>query len=452
MDTYEVVQMIASGNVYKTRAYDLLVDNSTDATRSIFKLMLDPSIVYNISAIPALEDTGFYLEERPGVRCFIATDVELVHWVKLLLKWGRRGSALSELVQRIYNSCDRHQREVFTWIIDRQNPANIGVKLVNKIWPMLIYEQLYMGAVPGSDDALNKLPWEGGIMVQVKENGMTIIAEVTPDGTTLRTRNGTDLTPYFPLTRHDASVCAALLNISPTIMLHFEAFVKHEDDLLPREKGNALITSQVTNEITYGGIDGSIYLVLLDYTTFDSTTLGTRYANMQVLPDGHPNFRRVRGSYVTSKELAKHLAKALIRAGQEGVICKHPGKPWTNGKPVWNVKIKHEFEVELRVKKIKPHTKNHTLIGALLCESSDGLLQVSVGSGLSDEQRASDFDEWIGKVVTVRACQITTSASKKLSKSLENPRLVETRFIDKDTADTLPEIEAQYKASKGVQS
>lgn len=451
MDTYELVTLTEGMTPNKTLAV-LQQYKSCTAMRSLFKLMLDKSLTYNISAIPVLEDTGLYLEESQGVRCLITTDAELVHWVEPMLKWGRRGSALSEWVQRIYNSCHPHQRAVFKWIIDRKNPAQISTKMVNKVWPMLIYEQLYMGAVPGSDEALNKLPWKDGVMVQVKENGMTIIAEVTPQGTVLRTRNGTDLTPYFPLTRHDARVCATLLLMSdsPTIMLHFEAFVKHEDGLLPREKGNALITAQVTNGITYGGIDGSIYLVLLDYSTFDLTSLATRYSYMKDIPY-RPNFRIVKGFYCTDRKIAEDFAKNLIREGGEGVICKHPRKPWTNGKPQWNVKIKHEFEVELRVKKIKPHTKNRTLIGSLVCASEDGLLEVSVGSGLTDKQRSEPWDWWLNSIVTVRSEYITSSKGKK-KPSLSNPRVVEPRTLDKTQADTLDEIQKQYIESKGVQS
>lgn len=59
--------------------------------------------------------------------------------------------------------------------------------------------------------------------------------------------------------------------------------------------------------------------------------------------------------------------------------------------PDW-FKVKPVYDATLKCVAIKPHSKNPDLVGALILETSDGILRVSIGSGLTKEQRESkDF-------------------------------------------------------------
>lgn len=445
MDMYDLVR---NAELLKTKDTEALLRSVQGDTsiKGLFKLMLDSSITYNITAIPDAHNHNYCIGGST-----IYTDAALHSYITILQALNLRGDKLKEGVQKIYDMSDQHRRGVLKWILDKGNPARISAKMCNKVWPGLMYEQLYMGAVPNTDGALEALPWESGVMVQVKENGMTLIGFCDGGNTTLHTRNGTDLTEYFPSTSSLVQAVYSSLGIKTGVLMHFEAFLVKgvEDGLFSREEGNAKITAQVTNGTVGGYIDKNIVLVLLDYYAWDDYTTSERYERMCKVQKSSWA-RIVESRIMFSPEDAKAWARDLILKGGEGVICKHSGKPWTNGKPLFNVKIKHEFECDLVVVGIKPHSKNPYLVGSLVCESRDKKLAVSVGSGLTDALRDTLFESWIGRIVTVKAEYITESKGKKVP-SLNNPRFIEQRF-DLDEANSLEEIQAQYTASKGVVS
>ena len=103
-------------------------------------------------------------------------------------------------------------------------------------------------------------------------------------------------------------------------------------------------------------------------------------------------------------------------------------------------KVKAYEEADLIVVAYEEGTgKNVGKLGALVCETSDGLLNVNVGTGLSDEERDWYYDDSIiGQVVTVGYNEIITSKSKEKA-SLFLPRFIAVR-VDKVVANTLKEL------------
>ena len=74
--------------------------------------------------------------------------------------------------------------------------------------------------------------------------------------------------------------------------------------------------------------------------------------------------------------------------------------------------------------------KYEGMIGALLCESEDGVIKVSVGSGLKDDDRLTDV--YTGKIISVKYNErITNKAGEQ---SLFLPIFHQLRE-DKDVAD-----------------
>ena len=68
-------------------------------------------------------------------------------------------------------------------------------------------------------------------------------------------------------------------------------------------------------------------------------------------------------------------------------------------------------------------------------------------SGFTDKQReeiAKDIDNYMGKIITVKANDIISNYLND-KKALYLPRFVEFR-LDKDSADSLPEIEPILKS------
>ena len=98
--------------------------------------------------------------------------------------------------------------------------------------------------------------------------------------------------------------------------------------------------------------------------------------------------------------------------------------------------MKAELEADLLVEGVTNGTgKNDGLIGALECTSKDGTLKVRVGSGLTDEDRKRDPDEFIGKIVSVKYNEKIQDKNSSDSR-LFLPIFQELR-LDKSEADNL---------------
>ncbi len=144
-------------------------------------------------------------------------------------------------------------------------------------------------------------------------------------------------------------------------------------------------------------------------------------------------------SEVVSLELAEEIAERYISLGYEGAIIKSKDLLFENKTSKSQIKVKSELDCDLLcVGVTEGNGKYKGLIGALLCISACGNIRVSVGSGLTDEMRAADFKEFLGKIITVKYNEkITKKGSDEFSLFL--PRFLEIR-IDKDIADNLDRI------------
>jgi DNA ligase-1 len=113
--------------------------------------------------------------------------------------------------------------------------------------------------------------------------------------------------------------------------------------------------------------------------------------------------------------------------------------------------LKVEAEVDLIVRGFNPgNGKNEKWFGSIICESSDGKIQVNV-SGFTDKDRErinKEKAQWIdSKIITVKANSIMKNDSG--ASRLFLPRFAEER-LDKDTADSYEKIVQIFAEAMGV--
>jgi hypothetical protein len=149
-------------------------------------------------------------------------------------------------------------------------------------------------------------------------------------------------------------------------------------------------------------------------------------------------------SLVETKEVggleeAWTIFEQYLTQGQEGIILKTFNGKWENKRSKSQIKFKAELDCDLVVTDYVYGTgKYEGVLGALICQTSDGLLSVGIGSGFTDEQRKLLTPKnTIGKVVAVRYNSLIKN--KNGERSLFLPRILEIRE-DKDKADSLKEI------------
>jgi hypothetical protein len=87
---------------------------------------------------------------------------------------------------------------------------------------------------------------------------------------------------------------------------------------------------------------------------------------------------------------------------------------------------------------VQPHSKNPDWIGSLECETSCGMLRVSVGSGLTEEDRKKKPEEYIDKLIAVHYNMLINSKnSDKHSMFLPRYEHIRTDVKQADTLDHL---------------
>lgn len=95
-------------------------------------------------------------------------------------------------------------------------------------------------------------------------------------------------------------------------------------------------------------------------------------------------------------------------------------------------------EATLRCVGVTPHNKKEGQIGSLELASECGMLQVSCGSGLNDDDRMKDPSEFLGQLIDVKFNALI-QAKHRESWSMFLPIFKNIRY-DVTTADTLEKL------------
>ncbi len=159
----------------------------------------------------------------------------------------------------------------------------------------------------------------------------------------------------------------------------------------------------------------------------------------------NPMIQLVKTDIAESYDEVMNIFTNYLKEGEEGVIIKDTKNIWQNKRSKTQCKLKQELVISLRVIGTEEGARNSKYegqIGALKCQSEDGLLEVGVGSGLNDNDRSQNPEYFIGKVIDVKCNMVIQSKDANKKMSLFLPRFVEIR-IDKTIADTVDYIISQ---------
>lgn len=384
------------------------------------------------------------------------------------------GNAAIEFLDEIGYQLEKEDRVVLNKIIARDLDMGMATKSINKVFSNLIPTVPYMRC--SLTDKLDKISYPA--MVQQKCDGMFVNVVMVGGNAHCRgtvkflTRNGTE----FDLVR----LGSALKSYSHSnLVFHGELLILKEDgDVEDRKIGNGMINSLIKQDQTlesldvkyhsaktqaqkdkiqaemrakvveFDSIDQKVQLVLWDCVGYgqwlkgeDRVSYSLRFIEVNKL------VQNVNSKYVKVVEsldiLSYHEAQAFylhqIRNGYEGAVLKNLKGYWKNHTSPEQIKLKAEKECELVVIGVEAGQGKYTgKIGSLICESSDKLLRVNVGSGLTDVERETTYWDIVGKIISVKFNEVIQSDSKD-TYSLFLPRFVEIR-TDKNEADTLAKI------------
>lgn len=415
--------------------------DNEDLKRAI-KLALDPFILFYIKKIP---------NHIPGTG-----DMSLSYAMDCLSMLSDRTYTGNQAIEHLTNILEKvsvDDAKIIKRIIEKDLKCGVAESTVNKVWDNLIPEYPCMLSSQYDEKLISKMQWPA--IAQLKADGMRFNVFVNDSGVSFRSRNGKEIDIQSDDLKDAFKSLFNCLNGHGGMVFDGELVVEDiEGNILDRKTGNGILNKAVkgTQSLSEGAMVRAVLWDIIPMDDFFKGESTWRYrSRLDTLLILHHNFiesssrlshliRIIETRYVQTVEHAHHLAEEYISEGFEGIILKNPDSIWENKRSKHNIKFKAELECELRIVGIEEGTgKNVGKLGAFNCQSEDGIINVSVGTGFSDKDREELYDQkLIGKIVTVKYNARITE-KKEGKESLFLPVFVEIRE-DKIIANTSKEI------------
>ncbi len=439
----EIIKELRSTSSRNEKESILLANKDNEILKKVFYLAYDPSINFYIKSIP-YEDNwkhGEYFEYDENEEFEILFDV-----LETIYSRDLTGNKAISFLTGVLSERSTEMQELVCNIVKKDLDCGVQTTTINKVWKGLITDPPYMGYQLFSEKLIKnfKLPCYS----QIKLDGLYADVFVMKDSISYRSRSGINCKFKLPHTVEE-KLMELITDPEAGFVLHCEALVRKGNSFTEFEErkiGNGYLNSDESDP-------DKVVIVLWDIVSIDE------YDNRKSTEDYIERFNLVENivEYVdtphiqmvesrfcnTTQELIDHFVEARYK-GMEGTVIKSPKLKWKDGKVKDGLKLKNEFECELKIIGFQEHSKKHEQVGAIFVESEDGVVKCKVGSGLTDAQRKKFFltqDDMIGKIVTVRGNDLVTNELKQDQYSIFLPRFVEVRD-DKNVADTFDKIMA----------
>lgn len=395
------------------------------------------------------------------------------------------GNAAIDALARELEKFNQKDIEVIKRILFKDPKCGVSEKIVNKIWPELVKEIPYMRC--SGPDALKNLTYPA--YAQKKSDGTYCNVIIGENSVFFMTRNGSEFN-----INSMADVILRKIELMPELkntvlmgeLLSFKDF-KPED----RKTGNGKITRIIKRDSTletakgdkkevlrqeFDEIDISLGIDLWDMVPYAdwvkgycSTPYNERFSRLCTVLQkvNSSKFRPITSKIVYNEEELMSFNALMMQMGEEGSVAKNISAVYKKGTSKDQMKIKAILDADLLCTGWyfgRTGSEIEEGLGGLILESSDGIINVSVGSGFSREQRglepidnddiakglkrtSLDFDkEYVGKIITIEYNALVNSKHSTDKYSCFLPVFIEVRE-DKTEADSYEKLSKQEAAS-----
>tara|TARA_B100000401_G_scaffold111736_1_gene72905 strand:- start:85 stop:1371 length:1287 start_codon:yes stop_codon:yes gene_type:complete len=387
-------------------------------------MCLDPLVTFGVKQVPESEKNGNGLNWE-----------DFKNSANLLIERESTGHAARDLIINLMNLSKEDQwNNWYRRILIKDLRCGVSEKTVNNVAKKmnLKFRVPVFSCMLAHDGAKHPKKIKGDCLVEYKYDGVRVVAIVKKNKATLYSRNGKIFNNFAHIENALSKPEYNNIVFDGEVMSDdFQALMKQvyrksgantEDaylalfDMLPlkefnegRSKLNSLERKQELNKLskTFGS---EIKLVDYEIINFDNEQGQEKFSEMN------------------KEALEKGFEGLMIKPSNNYYECKR-SHAW--------LKIKPFIEVTLKVIDIQEGTGKHEgKLGAFSVEGEDDgkFFSLSVGSGLTDEQRDmywADKDKLIGRLIEVRADAITKSIEGEHF-SLRFPRFKSFRGFEKD--------------------
>ena len=431
MKLHEIIAALAAETSTKAKSAILEKYKDNFDLKLYFKATLDPFINYwiRISDVPELS----------GINNLDAVTIQEV--INNLNGRVFTGHAARDYVYGVMLSLTVEDQILLKNMVNRDANCKVAEGLVNKCWKNLIPEFPVMLADKYDAKTAKNVPeGQDKIIVQKKEDGGRVAIVVLPDSSvTVYSRNGNILETH--------GVFDATFNQYPGKVFDGELIaIDHDGKVLDRKTSGGYFNKAVRGTISLEEAE-QLQAVLWDIISYDKWLVGfdskpynLRLAELMscayTMPINRVSF--IETEFVSTHEECQEFYARMLEQGFEGAMMKVATMPWEAKRSKLVLKLKETKDATLKCVGVQPHTKNPLLIGSLECETSCGRLKVSIGSGLTEEDRNRDPSYFVDKLIDMQYNMLITKKNTD-DYSMFLPRYRSIR-LDQQTADTLEHL------------
>jgi hypothetical protein len=379
-------------------------------------------------------------------------------------------SAIGHLVH-VLSSCTADDAYIIERIIEKDCRLGMGTTNINKIFKGLIEDTPYMGAISFDEKKARAIfASNASAYSQIKMDGRYCNAIIRSGEVELESRQGeptivTGATFLEELAQFPDCVLNGELTIDGVSRYESNGIIASIISILSKfeARGSAETAKHIAKfESKHGSFEKalqSIRFTVWDTITvdeyFDQCSSTPYYFRLERLNDmgllHNPEMiSLVEINIADNYEEALRYFQLALAAGQEGTILKSYHGGWKDGKPNWQIKMKLEMDVDLRITGFNYGTgKNAKVISSVNAESSDGKV-VTRPTGINEAmmQHITDNQEaLLGSIVECKCSGLSQDGEGNYS--LLHPVFKALRD-DKDTCDDLTSIIAIENMVKGL--
>ena len=441
MSVYKILEQLRATSSRLEKEAILKKNEKNAVLRRVIFLALDPYTQFYQRKIPQ------YTSAKKNQADSLDSVLDSLNVLSTRQSTGNEAIAF---LTKLLSSLTEDDAKVLECVIQKDLDCGVQESTANKIWKNLIPSFPCMLASAFDQKLIDKVQFPA--LVQLKMDGMRFNAIVDAKTKTVeyRSRNGKEV--QIDNWLMDEAFLAMAKNIGmANVVFDGELLVVDEAGKpLDRKTGNGILNKAVKGTISEAEskqVRATIWDVIpLLYFRQGKCDVDyeTRLATVVVAID-HLGGNLKHLVSVVETTIANDLANAqklfetYHAAGQEGIILKTRDGIWEDKRAKHQIKFKGELECDLLCVGWEEGTgKNKGKLGALVLTSSDGKINVSVGTGLTDQMRSTLTSKMVeGKIVTVK--YNARINNKKGEDSLFLPVFLEIRE-DKTTADSSKKI------------
>jgi hypothetical protein len=354
------------------------------------------------------------------------------------------GNAGIEYLRTLLSSVSADDAKVIERIIQKDLKCGVSISTANDVWMGLIREYPCMLCSGYEQKLVDKLEYPA--YVQLKMDGMRFNAIVRSGQVEFRSRNGKEIHLLGNLEKEFAALAGDIDCVFDGELMVMDPM---DYQFMDRQTGNGILSK--ANKGTISDKEASmVHATVWDIIPYINFTDGEyakpyneRFEKLSKLIEEQPSKNKriwlVTSDVVSSLEEATTIFKQYLADGLEGIILKDYKGIWEDKRTKSQIKFKGELECDLKIVAVEDGTGKYTgMLGAIVCESSDGIIKVNVGSGFNDTHRKTYKEkDLLGKIVAIK--YNSRIKNKSGEHSLFLPIFVEIRE-DKDVADSSKEV------------